>query len=586
MKYRVKLILHTLIIISLLAGFALAQSDILKPKEEVIKMSVSGEIFDFNTVQKAMEEEIYISAFDPKIPQAAAKLGANYKIDDKEKIIIITKDADEYRLNLEKMQLEVNKEVSDLALESIIYKEKLYLPMKVLFKLMGGQIVYDSEKGKYYCDPMIASVDLIKDGSRYTLKINATGPVNYNYFYLRSPQRYVLDVQNAILVLDKKEAGNEETGIIKFSQFNAKPNIVRFVIPLDKDIEVEAQPRTYLNQVVFTLSLPKVTTSIANFGKARIKEVGVKQYKDGFLVKIESDAPFQYQWHRLKPPDNRMFIDIPNGILTDKAKSFEIDGSEYLKLVKVAQFQKDPKPITRIVLNFKRPAVCNVYSEGANQLLVEVKEEDQKEEDMAYTGAGVTSFPAKGKIICIDPGHGGSDTGAINRSLGIYEKTLNLDISRRLRDILIREGWNVIMTRDEDEDVTSAEASAAQELGARAKIANDMKADIFISVHCNAMYDTSKNGTMNFWYKKIDHDLAVALQKAMVPRMGLADKGVIRARFYVLRLTKMPAALIECGFMSNYKEAKLLADPEFRQKIAEGIADGLRIYIAEQQQIP
>lgn len=576
-----KIIILTVISILFLFGVCLSQN-IFSPQEVRINVSVAGEAVSLDVLKITMEDEIFISPYDPQILRLALRLGSNYKIDEKKNLIIITRDSEEYKIHLEGMELEINKELSNVAVKSLTHKDKLYVSFKVLFKLLGGQLVCDEKNDKYYCDPMITSVDLIKEGSRYILKVTASGPVNYNYFYLRDPQRYVLDVQNAILVADKKEIGNDDVGIIKYSQFNSKPNIVRFVIPLDKDIEVESQPRMFLNQIIFALSLPKVSTTIGNFTQAKIKEVSVKDEADGFTVKVETDVPVQYQWRRLKPPDNRMFLDIPDSVFPGVVKEFKIKGSYFIESVKTAQFQKDPKPITRVVLNFKKPAAVNVRAEGASQVLIEVKNIELKEEEISYSGAGVTAFPAKGKIICIDPGHGGSDTGAINRGLDIYEKNLNLDLARRLSGVLIRDGWNVVMTRDEDEDVSSPRASAVDELSARASVANDMKADIFVSIHCNSMYQAHWNGTSTHWYKKIDFDLAKAIQESLVAKIALKDKGVIRSRFYVLRVTKMPSALVECAFMSNPKEITLLATDDFRQKIAEGIADGLRVYIAGQ----
>lgn len=572
-----------LILILLIVSFscAFAANEFFHLKDITLNVIVSGANFSLEAVKNTMEDEIFILPTDSRLTAIAIKLGASIRTDNKTNTLIITRDADEYKIKMDDMSLEVNKESQNIEIKSIIYNEKRYISFKSLFKLLGGQVVYDEKGDKYYCDPMINSVEIIKNHERYTLKITATGPINFNYFYLREPQRYVLDIQNAILVTDKKEIGNTDIGTIKYGQFNSKPDIVRFVIPLDKDIEVQAQPRTFLNQIIFTLSLPEVAASVRNFSQSRIEEVNVNQYRDGVIVNIKTDVPFQYQWHRLKPPDNRMFIDIPNASLIGASKEFKIEKNDYIESVKISQFQIEPKLITRIVLNFKKPAVCNVSTKASNQLIIETQNKEDNQDAMSYSGAGVTSFPAKGKIICIDPGHGGSDCGAVNKNLGIYEKDINLDISKRLSAILISEGWNVLMTRAEDQDVAWPNASAVAELSARAGVANNMKADIFLSVHSNSMYEASWNGTSTHWYKKADYELALAIQKALVAKIGLKNKGVIRNRFYVLRVTKMPAALVECAFISNSAEGRLLMTEEFRQKIAEGIADGLRAYIGQ-----
>lgn len=557
----------------------MAQADPFQPREETINIAVAGYNAKLEILRDTIEDEMFVSSADPKISELAVKLGAVYQTDEEENAAVITRDAEEYKVYFDKNKLELNGTPVNVPVKVMKHNGVVYIPFKFLFKLFGGQVVYDEPNKKYYCDPMITGMELVREKDMYLLKINASGPVNFNYFYLRTPERYAVDVQNAILATDVRELSNEDIGTIKCGQFNSKPNIARFVIPVDKDIEMQVQPRVNLNQVVLALVPPKVATKVLNFSQVKIKDIDVKQNDNGVVIKVQSDGPMQYQWHRIKIPDRRMFLDIPDAVLTDKAREFKIEDNDFIESVKVAQFQKEPKPITRIVLNFKKEAPCNISSGALNQLVIETKNAELHEDEIVYTGAGVTSFPAGKYIICIDPGHGGSDTGAINRSLGIYEKDLNLDIARRLSKILMDDGWTVLMTRESDQDVASPRAPAIEELQSRADVANGMKADIFLSIHCNAMYDSSWSGTSSHWYKKIDYELAETMQNAMLAKLGLKNRGIIRNRFYVLRVTKMPAVLMECAFVSNYKEASLLATEEFRQKIAEGLADGLKAYV-------
>ena len=134
------------------------------------------------------------------------------------------------------------------------------------------------------------------------------------------------------------------------------------------------------------------------------------------------------------------------------------------------------------------------------------------------------------------------------------------------------------MTRKTDVDVAYENASAKAELGARTNISNQMKADIFISIHINAMWQPIYNGISTYWYKKKDYDLAKDIQKALIKNLGRKNKGIIRERFYVLRTANAPSALLELMFISNPEECKLLQDEKYRQKVAEAIAEGLSDY--------
>ncbi len=188
----------------------------------------------------------------------------------------------------------------------------------------------------------------------------------------------------------------------------------------------------------------------------------------------------------------------------------------------------------------------------------------------------------KGKTIVIDPGHGGSDPGAIGLS-GLQEKAVNLAVSLRVKALLDKAGAKVLMTRQDDRDVFGPNASAVDELKARASVANFKKADIFVSIHANAATNRDADGTTTYYFQKTRYDslLARNLQAGMVQAVGLKDKGFLTANFYVIKRTIMPAALVELAFLSNPAEEKLLANPQIQQKMAEGIVQGMERFFAQ-----
>lgn len=182
----------------------------------------------------------------------------------------------------------------------------------------------------------------------------------------------------------------------------------------------------------------------------------------------------------------------------------------------------------------------------------------------------------RGKTIVVDPGHGGSNPGAVDN--GTKEADNNLAVSLKLRDKLTRAGAKVVMTRETDRTVAPEGSSLGQELAKRVDIAETNNADMFVSVHSNSNPDPSIYGTMTFFPSGKSSKLALEVQDNIIRETGAVDKGTSPATFYVLRNTTMPSILVEMGFVSNPNEAIKLRDDSYRNKIAQGIFNGIVKY--------
>lgn len=180
---------------------------------------------------------------------------------------------------------------------------------------------------------------------------------------------------------------------------------------------------------------------------------------------------------------------------------------------------------------------------------------------------GENAEAARNRIsrVVIDAGHGGHDSGA--RRGYVLEKHLALDVSRRLERYLERRKMRCIQTRSRDTFLP---------LSQRSKIANRQRSAVFVSVHFNWAYNSGSSGTETFYYSS--SALASAIQSRVARKAGTPNRGVKRARFYVLRHTKIPSALVECGFISNFSDRRRCLDPRYRQKIAEAIGEGILAY--------
>ncbi|AOQ24726.1 hypothetical protein MTAT_04750 [Moorella thermoacetica] len=180
--------------------------------------------------------------------------------------------------------------------------------------------------------------------------------------------------------------------------------------------------------------------------------------------------------------------------------------------------------------------------------------------------------------VVVDPGHGGYDSGAVGPS-GLRESDVTLAVCLQLRDILVAQGIEVFLTRDGDY-VPGGVNEINADLAARCRLANEQRADYFISVHCNSA-SAAAHGTETYCYLfgGQGEQLARAVQSSLIKDLGLTDRGVRSANYYVLRKTNMPAILTELAFISNPIEERMLADPKYQAVCARAIAKGIFNYL-------
>jgi N-acetylmuramoyl-L-alanine amidase len=164
--------------------------------------------------------------------------------------------------------------------------------------------------------------------------------------------------------------------------------------------------------------------------------------------------------------------------------------------------------------------------------------------------------------VVIDAGHGGFDRGGIPSNI-IPEKGVALDVARRLRARLANAGLRTVMTRSRDEFVT---------LDRRVNIANAQRRAVFVSIHFNSARRRGANGIETFYGSPRAKRLARLIQRNALRTTSGENRGIKRASFYVLRRSRMPAVLIECGFLTNPRDARRASSSEYRERLARQIA--------------
>lgn len=183
-----------------------------------------------------------------------------------------------------------------------------------------------------------------------------------------------------------------------------------------------------------------------------------------------------------------------------------------------------------------------------------------------------------GKVVVIDIGHGGKDSGTVYKD--IKEKDINLSIGLKLKKELIKYGVEVIMTREGDYDLSSPNALRRKksDFDNRIKLINELNADMYISIHINYLDNAKYYGSQVF-YTEDNLELASTIQSEMIEQL----KSPLKEReldndIYMYKKLDIPGVLIECGFMSNTKERSLLVTDKYQSKIVKSIIDGLIKY--------
>jgi N-acetylmuramoyl-L-alanine amidase len=355
---------------------------------------------------------------------------------------------------------------------------------------------------------------------------------------------------------------------------------------------------------------PGAQQPAAPTGPALVTGVMVQPSQSGMNVTIAVTGNATYEWHRLRDPDNRFWIDIAGAQLSGPP----IDQNQPDPLISVRVRQVDPNTVrvaislagqkqldvspsaTGISIDVGRDEVADALRAGTGSIGSTVSANDNAapvtpaplgEQNGDQTGDSTWKFGPTGgtyvarnpRLIIIDPGHGGSDVGAARG--GITEAGLTLDMSKRLRDILIARGWQVRMTRDTDVDVYQPNDTAHEELQARDDIANNAGARLLVSIHVNSFINSGPYGTTTYIAKPSDVALAKVLRRHLSSDLGTKDDGIIKSHLYIVLHAQMPAALIETAFLSNPSDLSMLESSAWRQKVAESIADGIDDYTRE-----
>lgn len=384
--------------------------------------------------------------------------------------------------------------------------------------------------------------------------VSGDAPLKYNISEYNEDQ-LAIDIKGGIKTSNNTIYAND--GVLKkaiIGKIQDESLLSRLIIDFDLQTKYKIKE-----------SSDKKTIYIYLYSANSIEDIKLRSKIDELQATIKTTKYSNINYFTLQNPA-RFVLDINDALLNEKDIEM-IPENDFITDVRTSQFSKDPN-VVRVVFDLTDSKVKYSINNKSSKIEIEFYRLDDSKEVIIQNPTDYN-----GKIVVIDPGHGGSDPGAVRN--GVTEKFLNLDIGLKLRNILEEKDINVLMTRDKDIFV---------DLYVRAGIANDVGADAFVSIHSNTASAVGATGIETLYYPDTENKkLALSIQNAVAERTGFTNRGIVqRPRLVVTRETKMPSALVEVGFMSNPSDLALLLDEDFRQRVAEGIATGIINFLSGQ----
>jgi len=471
--------------------------------------------------------------------------GADVKWDGKLNKVTITYDGKKIELFINKNYAYINGKKITLDAPAKIINNRTMVPIRFVSEALNGKVEWDEKLRTVYIKTpkfkfAVTNVSYQNDSGKTVITVESDYRMDFIPSYLENPYRLVIDIPNSELKVQKYEIPIEANRInsVRMSQYSINPYMTRVVVDFDEKKD-------------YTLRLSedgkKLYVIVQGYS---VDAVNVNN--DQITVKTQSEDFDIYKVH----DPNYLVIDIPGSYLSkDIEKGDSKIDNYFIKDMSILEL----KDKVRIKFDLKDKIKFEYHNENGNIVIKLNKDEADK------------------PIIVLDAGHGGEDPGAISAQKGLKEKDLNLDITLKLKDMLVNSGYEVYLTRSED---------VLPALKERADFANKIDADIFVSIHNNSHPNPMISGTQVLYFPngfnddlRDNYKLAEIIHKNLIHNLGTTDMGIIeRPNLAVLKYTKMPAVLVEVAFLSNSQDEALLETDQFRLKAAEGIYNGIKEY--------
>ncbi len=435
----------------------------------------------------------------------------------------------------------------------------LVAPLPPIIEALGGELSASSDLTRFYVTVPMSQPVIRGDDEGFAIELETIGLVIGEVKYLDDPCRAYLNIHGARphSPIGRRYIGQCGVWRLRWGQFSDRPPIARYVLDLEEKQQVTWLPRAdgrggSLIVGKFEGDEPELPIRYPQLERIRIYQTN----NQATVVQADLSLPAELDYRVLTQPwrirlqlkDAQMHRptlrqhgcgEIVRGVEALPADDGVIIEVYLDKLMRFDVEKRHTQQAWQVRLSFQKARLCD-------------------------------------KLIMIDPGHGGENSGARGRTL--LEKDVNLDVAMRIAQRLAAQDCTAILTRDSDVFVG---------LFDRAKFARQLAVDAFVSIHCNAMPRPDTNwGTETYYYTPQSNMLAVILQQQLLEALGRKDNGVRQARFVVIRENEIPSVLLELMYLNHQQEEQLLAKPEVRAAAAEAVVRGLRQYFEGRPDVP
>ncbi len=550
MKNRLYL-LFVLLALLLIPNWAVAAAPV--PKEEPVNLMIEGQ-----AVHPDVPPVIQNGRTLVPIRVIAEGLGAEIDWDQEARTATIERNGQKLVLTLNSTKAELNGKTVKLDTPPTVRSQRMLLPLRFVGEALGSTVGWDSTTRTVIANQTVRvhingrdagkSVKLFKLSDKLYAPIQQIAEqVGVKGYALRQTEDVItIDSQPMVPIERLKE------------ELGARVNRG------DSDDQVEIERLSHFS--------------------------GVEQESDHVLIK--TSLPVTPQAFTLQGP-HRIVLDLPQTVVSEDANpsdqggeteepaasSEEEDDDENKDQEPVEdQEQAQPPDIAQVPAPLVTGVRYSQYSASPHSVRVVIELSQKSKYNLEYTDEGIevklTPVSRKtGFLIVVDAGHGGKDQGAKGVN-GYLEKNFNLAVVKRMMELLKQyPEFQVEATRTTDVYVT---------LQDRVKYANELEADLFVSVHANS-FKPGTRGTETFYYNANSEAFARVVHRHLIAATQFPDRKVKTAPFYVIKHTKMPAVLTETGFLSHPYENAQLASPAFQDKVAQALVAAIREYYQSYQ---
>jgi len=439
--------------------------------------------------------------------------------------------------------------------------ENLFLPVRAIAWYLGFAYRWDPKSRTIFLHPRIADITFTRLPDLVRVKITGSAPLSYSAGLLKNPARVYVDISNADLFAAEQQIAVNEGDLVsvRASQHSLNPDMVRIVLDVKKD-DVQYSHRTGDGDRSVVIDIPSAPLPAPRPGEAvTVNAIRLERRSDSMctLIVEANGAPVASLTRRSDPP--QAIIELSNVRLGAE----RVEGSH--PVVTSATAEQTGENAARIVLDLRGPQSVALA---------------RRPRGLCALIGGVSLSDV---TVVLDPGHGGRQPGALGPS-GLMEKEVNLDIGRRTEKLLSQAGARVIMTRTDDSSLipVASRDDLRRELRMRADVANRTNADLFVAIHCNSSGSRMRRtGSETYYCTPRSLGLAKVMQQVLVEELKLRDGGIHTRNFVVVSEAPMPAVLVEIAYLNDPTEEALLGSPEFRQRAAQAIANGVSRYAEE-----